>query len=96
MGGLRFIDLFAGLGGFHQALERRGHRCVFASELDPVLGQLYEANFGLMPKGDIREAFAEVPAHDFCARDSPVSRFQRRATNSVLTARNGVICSITY
>lgn len=77
MAALRFIDLFAGLGGFHQALERQGHRCVFASELNPILAALYEANFGLKPKGDIREAFAEVPPHDILCAGFPCQPFSK-------------------
>jgi site-specific DNA-cytosine methylase len=41
---MRFVDLFAGLGGFHLALKQLGHTCVFASEIDPVLQDVYEAN----------------------------------------------------
>lgn len=77
MSGLRFIDLFAGLGGFHQALERLGHTCVFASELDPALADLYELNFGIRPHGDIREAFASVPAHDILCAGFPCQPFSK-------------------
>ncbi|MEE0340221.1 MAG: DNA cytosine methyltransferase, partial [Bacteroidales bacterium] len=38
---MTFIDLFAGLGGFHIALQKLGHECVFASELKEDLQQLY-------------------------------------------------------
>ena len=40
-GNFKFIDLFAGLGGFHVAMERLGGECVFASELQSVLQKLY-------------------------------------------------------
>lgn len=77
MKGLRFIDLFAGLGGFHQALEQLGHTCVFASELAPALADLYETNFGIKPHGDIREAFAEVPPHDILCAGFPCQPFSK-------------------
>ena len=77
MAGLRFIDLFAGLGGFHQALEGLGHTCVFASELDLALADLYEKNFGIRPHGDIREAITEVPPHDILCAGFPCQPFSK-------------------
>lgn len=77
MSGLKFIDLFAGLGGFHQALERLGHSCVFASELDPTLADLYERNFGIRPQGDIRETFSNVPPHDILCAGFPCQPFSK-------------------
>lgn len=40
-----FIDLFAGIGGFHQAMHSVGGNCVFASELDKYARISYEANY---------------------------------------------------
>lgn len=74
---LRFIDLFAGLGGFHQALEGLGHMCVFASELDQTLAELYEKNFGIKPHGDIRETVGKVPAHDILCAGFPCQPFSK-------------------
>ena len=42
---LKFIDLFAGLAGFHQDLEQLAHDCVFASESNVIINQLYAQNF---------------------------------------------------
>jgi DNA (cytosine-5)-methyltransferase 1 len=41
----RFIDLFAGIGGFHIAMHELGGKCVFASEIDKFARQTYEHNF---------------------------------------------------
>jgi DNA (cytosine-5)-methyltransferase 1 len=75
---LRFIDLFAGLGGFHQALKALGHRCVFACEIDERLATLYEKNFGLRPHRDIRDLnIATVPAHDVLCAGFPCQPFSK-------------------
>jgi len=45
MSGFKFIDLFAGIGGFHIAMESLGGECVFSSEIDPFARKTYEHNF---------------------------------------------------
>ena len=75
---MRFIDLFAGLGGFHVGLARLGHTCVFASELDSNLQQLYDKNFGIKPHGDIRRiAIEDIPTHDVLCAGSPCQPFSK-------------------
>jgi DNA (cytosine-5)-methyltransferase 1 len=49
----RFIDLFAGIGGFRLALQNLGGQCVFSSEWDKSACATYAANFGDAPHGDI-------------------------------------------
>lgn len=49
----RFIDLFAGIGGFRQGFEEQGFECVFSSEMDANCQMVYENNFGEKPFGDI-------------------------------------------
>jgi len=59
-GTFRFIDLFAGIGGFHLALASQGGRCVFASEIERSARLTYAMNFGLIPFGDIRTITRDV------------------------------------
>ena len=49
----KFIDLFAGIGGFRIAMQNSGGKCVFSSELDKNAQKTYSANFGDVPFGDI-------------------------------------------
>jgi len=78
MNKFRFIDLFAGIGGFHIALEKLGGTCVFASEIQPHLQDLYELNFGIRPKGDIKAINAsDIPSHDFLCAGFPCQPFSK-------------------
>lgn len=75
---LRVVDLFAGLGGFHLALRRLGHECVYASEIDPALRRLYNKNFGLRPAGDIRSIkIKSIPPHDILTAGFPCQPFSK-------------------
>lgn len=49
----KFIDLFAGIGGFRLAMQNLGGKCVFTSEWDKEAQKTYRANFGEVPFGDI-------------------------------------------
>jgi len=82
---MKFIDLFAGLGGFHLALRRLGHTCVFACEIDKTLRALYEKNFGMQAAGDIYEIRAnEVPPHDILCAGFPCQPFSKAGNQSGL------------
>ena len=74
--GLRFIDLFAGIGGFHTALSSFGAECVFASEWDKHASQTYLANYQIMPAGDITSITEnQIPAHDILCAGFPCQAF---------------------
>lgn len=74
----KFIDLFAGLGGFHIALSRLGGHCVMAAEWNEPLRALYQRNFGLRPEGDITKVDAySVPEHDVLAAGFPCQPFSK-------------------
>lgn len=54
LSGYKFIDLFAGIGGFHISMTSLGAKCVFASEIDELASLIYKNNFDIKPSGDIR------------------------------------------
>lgn len=73
---MRFIDLFAGIGGFHLALSSLGLECVFACEWDKYAQETYLANFGIQPMGDINQVKAEdIPEFDILCAGFPCQPF---------------------
>jgi DNA (cytosine-5)-methyltransferase 1 len=75
---MRFVDLFAGLGGFNLALSSLGHECVFACEIDDDLRDLYVRNFRMRPRGDIRTIDAtDIPDHEILCAGFPCQPFSK-------------------
>lgn len=78
MKSFKFIDLFCGIGGFHQAMTSLGGKCVFASDIDEDCRKTYEANYGIKPVGDITKIEAEdIPAHDVLCGGFPCQSFSK-------------------
>lgn len=84
---LTFIDLFAGIGGFHMAFHRNGAHCVFASEWNEHSRKTYERNFSKVePKlfksnnfaGDITKVDAKsIPDFDILTGGFPCQSFSQ-------------------
>lgn len=72
----KFIDLFAGLGGFRLALESLGAECVYSSEWDIPVQEVYYNNFGDIPDGDITKVNEKsIPNHDILCAGFPCQAF---------------------
>ena len=75
---MKFIDLFCGLGGFHIALKKLGHKCVFASEIQTPLKINYEENFKIKVKGDITKInVKKIPDHQILCAGFPCQPFSK-------------------
>lgn len=72
----KFIDLFCGLGGFRIAFEKAGGECVFSSDIDKYVKEVYSENFGEIPYGDITQiATEDIPEHDILCAGFPCQPF---------------------
>ena len=85
----KFIDLFAGIGGFHAALEPLGGNCVFASDIDNTARNIYELNWEIHSTrkfgdskvaGDIvplTQGEVQVPNHEVLVGGFPCQPFSK-------------------
>ena len=73
---VKFIDLFAGIGGFHKAMSHFGAECVFASEWDKEASKVYFENYGIKPRGDITQIKeSEISSFDMLCAGFPCQAF---------------------
>ncbi len=73
-----FIDLFCGIGGFHQAMTALGGKCVLASDIDPAAIKVYRNNYGIDCNINVRDIKEEdVPDHDVLCAGFPCQSFSK-------------------
>ena len=91
----KFVDLFAGIGGFHAALGALGGECVYASEWDRDAARIYERNWNLKPDGDITLAANDetmnVPEHDVLVGGFPCQPFSKSGKQMGMEETRGTL-----
>lgn len=86
----RFIDLFSGIGGFRLALERHGLECVFSSDNDVRVQEVYYENFKEEPLGDITEIREkDIPEHDVLCAGFPCQSFSISGSHGGINDKRG-------
>jgi len=76
LNGFRVVDLFAGIGGFHQAVESFGAEVIYASEWDKDAAAVYETNYQMKPVGDITKIDEKtIPDHEILCAGFPCQAF---------------------
>lgn len=73
---IKFIDLFAGIGGFRLAFEKMGYKCVFSAEINTHACEVYKENFGDDPYCDITKLKPSIiPDFDLLCAGFPCQAF---------------------
>jgi DNA (cytosine-5)-methyltransferase 1 len=90
-----FVDLFAGIGGFHAALSSLGGRCVYACEVDSNAAGIYRLNWGMDPSGDIKDDANDedvaIPDHDVLAAGFPCQPFSKSGAQRGMDETRGTL-----
>jgi DNA (cytosine-5)-methyltransferase 1 len=97
---LKFIDLFCGIGGFHQALSKLNYKCVFACDIDVNCRLTYKANYGIEPECDITQIDEKnIPDFDILCAGFPCQPFSKAGFQNGFQDTRGTlfydICRIT-
>lgn len=75
---MRYIDLFCGIGSFHQSFDKLGWECVMACDIDASARKTYAYNHGLEPLQDIRDIYpSTVPPFDIVCAGFPCQPFSQ-------------------
>ncbi len=89
---LKFIDLFCGIGGFHQALRNLGAECVLACDIDVKCREVYKNNYGIEPKQDVTKLVsAEIPDFDILCGGFPCQSFSHAGKQGGLEDTRGTL-----
>ena len=89
---MKFIDLFCGVGGFHQGLESFNCECLLASDIDSHCRQVYKDNYGIEPNPDVRTIDPNnLPDLDIIAGGFPCQAFSNAGKKKMFDDKRGLL-----
>lgn len=90
-----FIDLFAGIGGFHAVLSSMGGKCVYAAEIDKDAAKIYQENWGIDPLHDVtadaNDDTMNIPPHDVLCAGFPCQPFSKSGAQKGMEETRGTL-----
>ena len=89
---IKFIDLFCGIGGFHQALNKYDSECVLACDIDDKCREVYELNYGIKPEKNIKDINEKkIPDFDVLCAGFPCQSFSNGGKKKSLNDSRGTL-----
>tara|TARA_B100000427_G_scaffold323817_1_gene327875 strand:+ start:2857 stop:4098 length:1242 start_codon:yes stop_codon:yes gene_type:complete len=89
---LNFIDLFCGIGGFHQALNRLGCTCKLACDIDKDCCKVYQKNYGIVPHSDVKTVDPnQMDTIDIICAGFPCQPFSNAGNKETFTDDRGLL-----
>jgi DNA (cytosine-5)-methyltransferase 1 len=92
-----FADMFAGIGGFHLGCSSNGGQCVLACEIDEMARNIYQNNFDILPKSDIRKLLElKINPPDICCAGFPCQSYSTLGDRGGLHSERGRLFFALY
>jgi DNA (cytosine-5)-methyltransferase 1 len=89
---MKFVDLFSGIGGFHQALTKLGCECVCACDINKHARETYEDNYKIKPVNDVKDLDPEkMPDFDIICAGFPCQPFSNGGKKKTFDDKRGLL-----
>jgi DNA (cytosine-5)-methyltransferase 1 len=87
-----YIDLFCGIGGFHQILSKLNKKCVFACDINKYCREVYKTNYGITPHDDVKSINVEnIPDFDILCAGFPCQSFSNAGNKKSFNDERGLL-----
>ena len=89
---MKFIDLFCGIGGFHQALKNFNTKCILASDNDKNCQKIYKINYNIDVQNDVKKIYPnDIEDFDIICGGFPCQAFSNAGNKNTFSDERGLL-----